>query len=207
MPGRKDLTTFKNFDTDTEIGALFQVYPNSEATTADIIIDLDGDKKVYSPYKVTIDYSKVTFASNDMTVKALPESSKAGFEAWMKKKGYQEYTYKDTFAFAPGEDHNIVVTGQSAKVSKDGADEYHLIYFLAFDKKYENIEITIGSTKHTQSAFDTGSDGKFLTVNSIIKKDTPPQEVKIKVDYDGDAGQVYVPTEYTLDLKGITFQE
>ncbi len=205
MPRNKNLATYDNFDTEDEIGVLFQIWPNGDSKTAEITVDLDGEGTEYEPYKITVDYSGVTFLSDDMTVKALPESSKASFEAWMVKKGYTDYKYNDTFAFEEGEDHRIKVTGQSKKVTKGDASEYHLIYFLAFDKKYEDITITIGSTKHTQSAFDTGSDGKFLTVNSVITKDSP-KEVTIVVDYDGEK-TVYEPTTYTLDLTEVTFEE
>ncbi len=211
MPGSKELTTYVNFDTETEIGMLVTVYPLS-GRKDNIVIDLDGTGSAYEPYVVTIDYTEVNFMDESIGTKIekLPETSKEGFQNWMGSN----YQYTDSFEFTL-KDEVIKVTGEAKKhpdiqkYLKNNTD-YYLVYVLKFDQKYEDIKITIEGRENpiTQSDFDGGEsgDGKILTLVKPIKEEDVNKTIKLTIDYDGDKNK-YTPIDYSIDYSDIQFEK
>ena len=211
MPRNSEVATIKNFDTDTEIGMLFQIYPNGDESTATITVDLDGAKNVYQPYNITVDYSQVQFLSDDVQFVKLDEAKASGYENWMNKNKNFDNFKLGTFEVKQ-EGTNVKITGTSNKNTNKSQDvQYWIAYLLKLDKDYPDIEITKPNNKvenHSSSAWDTGSNNLEMTfTDNVTNKLTENTSYEIKVDYDGASKNVYLPVTYTIDWSGVTAEE
>ena len=211
MPRNSEVATIKNFDTDTEIGVLFQVHPNGDESTATITVDLDGAKNVYQPYNITVDYSQVQFLSDDVQFVKLDEAKASGYENWMKNS-YNFDSFKLGTFEVTQEGTNVTITGTSNKnTNKNQEEQYWIAYLLKLNKDYPDIEIKKPNgdvEKHNSGAWDKGSNNLEMTLtDNVTNKLTENTSYEIIVDYDGENKDVYLPVTYTIDWSGVTKSE
>ena len=200
MPLNKEKATYKNFDTDKEIGAILQIFPEGE-TSAEIIVDLDGEKTVYEPYKITVDWTGVKFLSNVVSVKEVTNESNPGLKNWMAShKSISNFSF-DNYTVTQ-EDNKITITGKAnAQAKQDGTLEWWLAYKFVFDQKYDSIELKrADGTKATD--WDGGTDGKEMTFVTKLEEGKETTTT-FTVDLDGN-GDKYAPVTYTVDWSGVT---
>ncbi len=186
---------------------------DSSKCTFDIVIDLDGDKKAYTPTTYTINYSSVLFELPSKFSIEQPNSEQLSALAtkygWEKGSDYQT-SFKTT-------NHQTTVTGlipYIPEISKNVDEFEHLKnHYLAF-----TIKLTDPVTDQTTVKFlADGEDaekiitGKSTFNNNMMTVLKPLHSddnntFAIEIDIDGSASK-YAPYNITIDWTSLVLQE
>ena len=197
MPGNNTVSTYQNFDTETEIGAFLAVHPEKTDKTAKITVDLDGNGNVYEPFEITFDYSGVQFVAeldaklDDATLESL-KSFVDGF------KGNNE-----DFAIEGTKLTGSVTKSETYFNGKDNeqVQGYFIGFVLHIPGLTQESKVTVGNT--TMEPYDTTDDKDPGYAIVFQLKEEGPKTFTITIDLDGDGKE---PTVYTYDYSDLQFK-
>ncbi len=214
--------TGSDFDTSNDIYVLKHLHPNDSNKTFDIVIDIDGEKKEYAPYTLTVDWSGLNFqevssSTNVFLATGSETTTDSGYISKEDKQQLEEWGYSFEKAGTPlltatSANANYKLTGsvKQQKVSKAGFEDdtgYYValkVFGPTADKVgKENINNWTVQFKNEKGLWmnavtpsKTDYTNGFITVLIKLKEDT--NKISYKIDFDGNKNN-YLPYEVVID--------